>query len=1088
MNKKVSTIFAMAALMGGVFSGSAYAQSLITSAVADGDIAGKTVMLSQGGQFLGVVDDASGNPSAVIKAESSIEKEKALNYTWKVTKVATNAFQPYENMYVFANAVTGDTLAFEGATVFFPKKNASGDMEYAIDKHYAFAFASVPTGTTFPASYVAATAQLYDAAAATQTPAVTSILDLSGSQPSLVSSAPLSTILLKKLDLINVPASELNEAYNGKGFNLDAKKVNGVTAEVTDNLFGEEDRIWAFEVSINTVNPADRATDGAGNFIGYKLRNTTTHDGELIIPKGMYFFVNYSGSTETSIKANNIDWLSATLITVSPTDAGEATDTDRKAGKGFKLTKVSGSDFIYENNTSIPEGDDVSIHNACFTIQSNYQANANYPYAISLEKFYCQESQQYAGDTDQVSKAGMWLGVESYENIRQNVCTMNGTLGHFFRLNDSSVLDGITLLKETKTPSIYAIKFVDGRSIHDNLIDKYLTVGSANTSFQFEAKGAAIAETDFPAFQWVITGAKQDGGNKYSLVTFTNRETNESFTAKLFPEGEGRYSMAVEAINGNNALTSMFVTPYSVDNNTYTVEVPEKEDGTVDSNISIDTDVIITLEEVKDVDRYAGFLNIDNESIRTLAFARDKNDTSNKLYAGVYEDNGTYYLNKNDEFVTDYEAAQWQLIKSENPQTISRVFVYNNTASKSVDDVPNGDKVSAYTYSLRYIEEGTEIDEYLDNATRTLDNASIVKNAPKFIIKENVDGSVSLIEYNSSNIFKNAKVAPYNATQAVEVYYDGDEFKYLPDWSARPSVGVSNIYDSSTDEWNIKTYLDPQKVEISWPATEGHVTLKSELGNYINMNSDRDAIVVNENDGDAYYLYVTDKDAVVPSFYITKGVAAENGERMFMFNPKDSVGYYVAEGDYDRKYEWAEDRTKVLFKSGIINEGRDTLTLTVKGEAYKKVAKESDNNDANIWGGLHHFKFQIVETGEDDGYYYIRQINSENKVNDEIANYLSNLNDKLTWSNKAEALKFTVEGVAAPTANEGVSATEVKIIATDGAVNVKNAAGKNVVISTILGQIVANEVLTSDNATISVPAGIAIVSVDGEEAVKVSVR
>ena len=101
---------------------------------------------------------------------------------------------------------------------------------------------------------------------------------------------------------------------------------------------------------------------------------------------------------------------------------------------------------------------------------------------------------------------------------------------------------------------------------------------------------------------------------------------------------------------------------------------------------------------------------------------------------------------------------------------------------------------------------------------------------------------------------------------------------------------------------------------------------------------------------------------------------------------------------------------------------------------------------------------------------------------------MSALNDKMTWSPKDKAMLFTIESVAAPTANEGVSATEVKIIATDGAVNVKNAAGKNVVISTILGQIVANEVLTSDNATISVPAGIAIVSVDGEEAVKVSVR
>ena len=112
--------------------------------------------------------------------------------------------------------------------------------------------------------------------------------------------------------------------------------------------------------------------------------------------------------------------------------------------------------------------------------------------------------------------------------------------------------------------------------------------------------------------------------------------------------------------------------------------------------------------------------------------------------------------------------------------------------------------------------------------------------------------------------------------------------------------------------------------------------------------------------------------------------------------------------------------------------------------------------------------------------YVVRQVGGD---------WLYSINGKLSWTGtKNAAMKFDITGAAAPTANEGVSATEVKVIATDGAINIKNAAGKNVVISTILGQIVANEVLTSDNATISVPAGIAIVSIDGEEAVKVSVK
>ena len=50
------------------------------------------------------------------------------------------------------------------------------------------------------------------------------------------------------------------------------------------------------------------------------------------------------------------------------------------------------------------------------------------------------------------------------------------------------------------------------------------------------------------------------------------------------------------------------------------------------------------------------------------------------------------------------------------------------------------------------------------------------------------------------------------------------------------------------------------------------------------------------------------------------------------------------------------------------------------------------------------------------------------------------------------------------------------------------SAGKSIVITNILGKVVAETVLTSDNATIAVPAGIVAVAVDGEEAVKAIVK
>ena len=74
------------------------------------------------------------------------------------------------------------------------------------------------------------------------------------------------------------------------------------------------------------------------------------------------------------------------------------------------------------------------------------------------------------------------------------------------------------------------------------------------------------------------------------------------------------------------------------------------------------------------------------------------------------------------------------------------------------------------------------------------------------------------------------------------------------------------------------------------------------------------------------------------------------------------------------------------------------------------------------------------------------------------------------------------------TSNDEVSVEGVSVVAGNGTVTVQGAAGKSVVITNILGKVVAETVLTSDNATISVPAGIVAVAVDGEEAVKTVVK
>jgi hypothetical protein len=74
------------------------------------------------------------------------------------------------------------------------------------------------------------------------------------------------------------------------------------------------------------------------------------------------------------------------------------------------------------------------------------------------------------------------------------------------------------------------------------------------------------------------------------------------------------------------------------------------------------------------------------------------------------------------------------------------------------------------------------------------------------------------------------------------------------------------------------------------------------------------------------------------------------------------------------------------------------------------------------------------------------------------------------------------------TENEAIATSTISVIATDGGVIVKGAEGKNVVITNVLGQTIANTVVTSSEATISAPAGYVTVAVEGEAAVKAIVK
>ena len=1044
MNKKVSTLLTAGLFLSGSLFSSAFAEKLIKGDLvkelntneayifSNGEMAYGFTEYSQTNKIVtdnGLAFDASGN------AETGDIDVKA--YLWKVTAKTVDS-QNKNYVYELTNQLTGLKLQFNQATGEL-EVNYSND-----DAHKATSGIVFENGGAYFANLFAdGSAYEYPAtsyvAADTQTPAAKSYLVLTTDGLDVQTEAELTAAGASAENFgfyvaKNIPATseELNDLYNSVGFNF----TLGTGNEGVENIFDGE-AVKAIYVASDIYVDAGRS-----------------------FPAGTYFAVStpagdYAKLTSDAARRDYL--MDCEFIALSATDHMSYDAETLKKGNGYTLTTVSGRDLnkytVTGDNadaSKMSNGETISVWNACFNV---FRKPGTQTYGLTIP------TARVSVSGSQMTVTGLQLDVYSvYGGAGYLATEASNAVNFIFSFEESNVVKATELLNENGA-AIYNIKFkTTGNDQTEN--NKYLFASAYDNTLY--AKGVVLTNENNPEFQFTITNV--DANNN---ITFTNRANHDAkFTAQLFDEGNGVYSLALVEDERGYAATIL-----NVDNEGNVTD--KKSNGTVNT-AALHRNKIV-LETPESTDMFNGTWTVASNEKVTISFARDNDPTSNKIYPTV-EENGSAYSLTDEQTAEISEASQWQLVRTSNtPKYYTQTYAFKvvNGETETVKYMSLGDTIAYYTYNIQLVADGMAQDQYLSKSATSY---SINGGKTAFIIKDNVDGSVSI-------------VAPYGDEKFLSIngYANGnnnDLEEYLDD------PMVPQTLSQTSKATDIKTYLLSEAPEVSWPATEGHISWQGELGNYISMDENRDGIVVNDSE-EVYYLNVTDKKEVVPSFYISRGTGAD--DRMFLFNPQDSIDYYVGAGKYDKTYEWQQGTKKVIFKAAQLNETSDTLTTNIKGEVAK-LAMKSDNKGTQ--GGLNRFKFQIIEAADADaeGLYYIRQakagIHNGSTINNEsnAENYLSSWNEKLTWSDKTDAMLFHIEGAAAPTANEGVSATEVKIIATDGAINVKNAAGKNVVVSTILGQIVANEVLTSDNATISVPAGIVIVSVDGEEAVKVNVK
>ena len=184
---------------------------------------------------------------------------------------------------------------------------------------------------------------------------------------------------------------------------------------------------------------------------------------------------------------------------------------------------------------------------------------------------------------------------------------------------------------------------------------------------------------------------------------------------------------------------------------------------------------------------------------------------------------------------------------------------------------------------------------------------------------------------------------------------------------------------------------------------------------------------------------------------------------------KDGNPYINSEKFYKLGFVQAKHIGDSLMIEAVKPTAADTINVGTEDFNVAKFAFRYVDTEAQsfVIETANYKKLNERNAGARDGEGYLKWMNGVVVVVDDIEN--------------ADVYNMNEDEDRTPTANEAINAEgAISVVATDGAVIIKGAEGKNVVIATILGKVVANETVNSDNETIAVPAGIAVVSVDGE--------
>ena len=1039
MNRKISTMFASALLMVGAMFSNAQAQAPTPVSV--------TVDMEKSADlgkyyYVGLPATAGAGSTAYLMAEEVDNTNDGKSYT-TIKGVATPADLLTNDAYLFKIEVVSDGAASPTKHFKLKSKLTDAYVQFSTGKTDATGLdatsLALVVGTeakdmlyTDMFGYPTITAKKAEVTANTGmkfipfhggATANTNELKLE-TTPELTVNASGTALQFFAVPTTSVDAEFLNQGLNN-GFSFEVK-------DVEDNIFGNQ-VVKAFEVE----TAFDVKVDGA--------------EGRKVVA-GTYFAISYPkelAGVNVITEDEEEAFRKCTFIAVDPVTNLVAKDKDvQKAGKNFGFTTIEGKDFNFYTLAStdpafdkekVSKGSQISIYNAVFKVETNKDNEDKY--SISVENF--RYKKEVAADKLEHGQTAIRV-ISKEIGDAQVLATTTGDPSYIFTFSEVPLAKPIDLLNDS-TASVYNIRFVSGEK-SDSEKGKYLGVGvKTGTSYSFLAQGSAIAQLNTPQYQFVISNVNEED----KTITFTNRETGEDFVCTLYTTATENEYVIASAVDVATGLTAQKFTVANLEN-----------DGSVDYAVTPMDLAGTTIQLIPaTVDMYAGFANRgDNAGYTYITFAKDATPAAAKLYMSVVLAGSDYKL-ADAATGKESEATLFELVKSEKPVVSTRWnYAFDKDGVAAIKS--KGDTVAYYTYAVKMIDPKVTEDYYLnEDPTANFDQEDDAADASQFVIKENKDGSVSIVIANSSKKYLAA---------------DTKSLKCDKTTAAIAADGTPYIVAATGD---IKSYLLEEELGATLEPRGQNVALQSANGGYVSVSDLNEAVIAIKtaaNEDLTFWLDTTDNEAILPSFYISHQMAAGSTDRLFMYYATDSAKYYTAGNIYQLE---DQSTAKVMFKAAaLVNP--DTLVTTVNN----KVVNVAEKADADgVLGGLNNFKFNIFKANDGSDNYVVRC-----KENNQ---YLSNKNGFLILApTQADALKVAVESVSSPVANEAIEAASINVVAGYGQVTIEGAAGKKVTISNVLGQTIANTTITSDNASIAAPAGVVVVAVEGEAAVKAIVK